>query len=71
MPMDTTPAPPIVRVVVRLPYNRPEHPLEDPPKVGFSHAFHIDGAMIPAIPDRMELGEGKTIVGGDCKVARK
>ncbi|KZP13453.1 hypothetical protein FIBSPDRAFT_960511 [Athelia psychrophila] len=33
MPAGTSPVQSNIRVVVRLPYNRPEHPPEDPPKI--------------------------------------
>ena len=39
---DTMPTPPPqIRIIVRLPYNRPEDPLPDPPRVGAMDPYDV------------------------------
>lgn len=47
---------PRIRVVVQLPYNRPDHPLPNPPSVSMCSRGSLTFDQIHT--DRMERGEG-------------
>ena len=73
------PSPPAVRVIIRLPYNRPEDAPADPPRVRFIQS--VPGHMDPCRPyssfllflaslDRMECREGAHTLGGHREESR-
>lgn len=62
-------ATPNTRIIVKLPFPRPDVPLEDPTKVRFSR-ISIRNCLRPMVwssSDRLDRRQGQYIVGGDCK----
>jgi hypothetical protein len=59
---------PNVRVIVRLPYNRPDQPLADPPRVGLTFPYSTYTALKPG-PGGVECGESRYSLESDRKIA--
>ena len=60
-----------VRVVVRLPYNRPDQPISDPPKVRATISpSRMPGFLLLSL-GRMERREGRHSLESDRKISRK
>lgn len=59
-----------MRVIVRLPYNRPEDPPPDPPRVRRSAFPPVCTLITHGSPGRMDTGEGTYALGGRRQVQR-